>query len=385
MNKSVRGYLKQSRGYWHMQISYYENDKRKVKNITTGLKVQNNKRKAEQILSQKLVELERSYQNNAIDSIDMTFSQCLDKWLEDKRQEISKTTYDNYFLIIKNHIKPYFKNKKLSDIKPKDIDSYCHNELKKVVHSSVTKHLNLMKQAIDYAVLKEYIDRNPAIIVKLPKNKKKADDKVILSLSEAKRMLGVMKRERIYPIIILTLYYGMRKEEVLGLTWNDIDFENHNYTINNTITQSAKGSIRFNNSTKTVSSNRTLPMNTDIEDILRAVKKEQEHSKKTLRSAYVGNDYNLVFTNKEGKMYRPDYITKKFQKLLKQYNFEKMRFHDLRHSCATIMRDRGIPIDNISKWLGHSDVSTTTDIYIHKDKDINYTTGETMKDIFKVS
>ena len=83
-------------------------------------------------------------------------------------------------------------------------------------------------------------------------------------------------------------------------------------------------------------------------------------------------------------MYRPDYVVKKFQKLLNKYEFKKMRFYDLRNSCATIMRDNNIPIEKISCWLGHSDVSTTEDIYIHKDKEINISTGALVQDIFKV-
>ena len=385
MDKSVKGYLRESDGYWRIVISYYQKDKRKQKTISTGLKITNNKRKAEAMLKQELEKFNNALSESSgiIDNAKLLFNDCMDMWLDNK-SGITKTTHDNYYLMIHNHIKPYFTGKRLVDIKPKDINSYCMSKLDKIESSSVRKHLNLMRQALDNAVLMEYINRNPTIGVTITKSKKKADDKVVLTSDEAKRMLEVMQSERIYPIIALTLYYGMRKEEVLGLTWNDIDFKNHSFTINNTVTQSAKGVITFNNFTKTVKSNRTYPMSTATENIFRVAMQEQNYYKDALMSAYIGNMHNLVFTYEDGRMYRPDYVVKKFQKLLKKYQFKNMRFYDLRHSCATIMRDNNIPVEKISCWLGHSDVSTTTDIYIHKDKDININTGVLVQDIFKV-
>ena len=159
----------------------------------------------------------------------------------------------------------------------------------------------------------------------------------------------------------VTLYYGLRRSEVLGLRWSAIDFEKNTLTINHTVVKNL--SVDYKDRTKTETSNYTFPLLEDVKVLLLKLKEQQKENRYDYKKEYIDSDY--VFAWQDGKLYRPDYITRAFQKVLKQKGFLKMRFHDLRHSTASILHEKGWTLKDIQEWMRHASIDMTADIYTH--------------------
>lgn len=139
---------------------------------------------------------------------------------------------------------------------------------------------------------------------------------------------------------------------------NSVDFENGYIKIENTVVKNL--TIIESNKTKTAHSQRNLVMLPDVKEMLLLLRKQQEDNKE-----FYGNEYNIndyVFKTDVGKLYRPDSVTKTFKNVLKKHNIPEMRFHDLRHSTCTILRDLGWSAETRMQWLGHADIDTTVDV-----------------------
>ena len=115
--------------------------------------------------------------------------------------------------------------------------------------------------------------------------------------------------------------------------------------------------------TKTKSSHRTFPLFPDMKDLFESIKKEQEANRKLFGAEYIQNDYVFCWSN--GKPIGPDYVSHKFPKILKKYGLPHIRFHELRHSCASFLINQGFQMKDIQEWMGHSDIGTTMNIYGH--------------------
>ena len=163
------------------------------------------------------------------------------------------------------------------------------------------------------------------------------------------------------PIIYITLYYGLRRGEVIGLKWSAIDFKNDSVKIEHIVTNADK--VITKDRTKTVSSKRIYVLIPELKKLLLEIKKEQNKNRELFGNCYQNTDY--VFTHSDGKVYYPDSVTAAFSKVLNRNNFPNMRFHDLRHGCVSILYDKGWDLKDIQTWLGHSNISTTANIYTH--------------------
>ncbi len=242
-----------------------------------------------------------------------------------------------------NHLIPYFKDKKLSEISPKDIDNYKLFRLRDVQPSSLNRELACLSHLINYAKQqRKFFGDNPVSISKLmPENNLKER---ILTKEEEQRLLDASPTP-LKNIIINALCTGMRKNEILTLTWDNIDFENNLITIEHTNTKSKK--------------TRRIPINSTLRQILIESK---------LKSA--GNDY--VFLSSKGEHYkRHDSLKQIFARACKLANIKGLRFHDLRHTSATRMIESGANIVAVSRILGHADLKTTMR-YAHPEKSLKY-------------
>lgn len=164
--------------------------------------------------------------------------------------------------------------------------------------------------------------------------------------------------------------YGLRRGEVLGLKWDAIDFNRGTLTIKRTVTEATiDGTMKIieQDSAKTKSSLRTLPLVGSFRDYFQKVKEAQELNKKVCGNCYNYDYDGYVFVNELGERMRPNYLTEYFPKYIAKHGMPKMRFHDLRHSCASLLLANGVPLKQIQEWLGHSDFSTTANIYAHLD------------------
>lgn len=165
----------------------------------------------------------------------------------------------------------------------------------------------------------------------------------------------------------IAAFYGFRKSEIIGLRWQSIDFDKKVITIEHKVITSKSVKIYATDTLKTFASNRTLPLFKDIENMLLARKDEIEHNKKIYGQSYNSKFLDYVFVDDMGDLMLPDRVTKTFQRIIKKNKLKHIRFHDLRHSCASLLVSKGVPMKNIQEWLGHANFNTTADVYSHLD------------------
>jgi integrase len=193
--------------------------------------------------------------------------------------------------------------------------------------------------------------------------------------------LETLEGNVIQPVVALTLFYGMRRSEILGLKWSAINLEENTLEVKATVVRFSK--VVEKERTKNNASHRTYPIIPDVRDILLHLKLEQDRNRKLFSSEYHDNDY--VFTWQDGRPFAPDYITKKFSKTLKQNNLPHIRYHDLRHTTASLLLAQGFQLKEIQEWLGHSDIKMTANIYGHLDFDSKKKVANGMGSLLEVS
>lgn len=356
---------------YYVRLTYYDkNHCRKEKWISTGLSGRGAKQKATAMIDSMIEKY--SYLEKSDHPTKM--ADYLQMWKELRKSEVAETTYDGYHTYIDRHLMPYFKelNLNIQDITAGHIFDYINylsndggrkdNKIGGQSTTSIRKIISILRQVFEYAVLYGDIRVNPAKQIPLPKSKSKKDERqVFLTAEDAQKMLDAFRNEEVGPIVFVTLYYGLRKSEALGLRWQAVDFEANTITINHTVV--SNGHIIAKDSTKTYSSRRTFELLPDVRDLLVKLKEQQEDYKRRLGSGYHMNDY--IFKNANGMPYRPDSLTRSFKRALARHGLPQMRYHDLRHSTASILVDKGWDINDIKEWLGHADISTTANIYAH--------------------
>lgn len=354
---------------YYAVINYKEGTDHKQKWIALGIPAKNNKRRAEAMLDEIKREYEERYSTPAGDMMFVAYAR---QWLEKKKTCTEMSTWEGYQIYVERHIVPYFEPLKLSlrDIKPQHIMDYYHYKYTAgrldgkeggLSIPSIKKHATVIKEIFGEALIAEYIIRNPATGVKLPAKDVSTKDKVFLNSDKANEVLAAFDGHQLQALVYTTLYYGLRRSEVLGLRWSAVDFKNNTLTINHTVVKNR--TIVQKDSTKTQSSHHTYMLIDDVREVLLKQKAKQEKNKIEYGSAYHQSDY--IFTWEDGTLFRPDYITRGFQRVLKAHGFPAMRFHDLRHSTASILYDKGWGLKDIQMWLRHSSIDVTGDIYTH--------------------
>ena len=188
--------------------------------------------------------------------------------------------------------------------------------------------------------------------------------------NELKTLFEAVKGDSIELHVLFGAYYGLRRSEVVGLKWNAIDFEKDTLTIKHTVTDVFHDGRKITiekDRAKTKSSLRTLPLMPLFKERLLKHKQEQEKYRKLCGNSYNTEHADYIMVNEMGKRLSPNYITRRFSLVLAQNGLKKIRYHDLRHSCASLLLANGVPMKEIQEWLGHSDFSTTANIYSHLD------------------
>ncbi len=183
----------------------------------------------------------------------------------------------------------------------------------------------------------------------------------------------------------MAAFYGLRRSEILGLRWQAVDFQNNLITINHTVVHCKIGKeliIAAKDRAKNKTSCRSMPLVPQFRDLLLQMKKRQESCRNLCGSSYTDSDY--VFVNDMGIPYKPNYVTQHFQLVLKKNGLRIIRFHDLRHTCASLLLKNGVPMKDIQEWLGHSDFNTTANIYAHLDTTSKTTSAATMSALVSI-
>ncbi len=291
-----------------------------------------------------------------------TFAQWLDYWYKDIiLPQIEETTAYGYRGMIENYLKPQIGEIRLQKLTARDIQQYYTwlMDEKKLSPNTVIKHHNLLTNTLNAAERQEYITKNPMRAVSPPKKRQR----------EAKfytpEQLGILLDKavgtRLELPVFICAYLGLRRGELCGLRWSDVDLEHKTITIENTRTQAGKKEIE--KGTKTASSTRTLYLPDTLCDMLKAAKEHQQACGAEYKNAYDDNDYVVVM--EDGRPFRPNYLSELFGKFLADNDLPKIVLHELRHTFASLSNQAGIPAYNIGKALGHSTPATTQKIYTH--------------------
>lgn len=232
----------------------------------------------------------------------------------------------------------------------------------------------------------DIIPNNPADKVQRPKKEQYIGS--FYNENELNELFNKSKDDPMHLMILVTAYYGLKRSEVLGLKWDAFDFENKTITIKHTVIIAkldGKRQLIQKDRTKNKSSYRTLPLLDEITEKLLAFKEQQEYFKKAFGKSYSKEYKDYVFVKPDGKLIRPDYISEHFKILLNNLGLRHIRFHDLRHSCASLLLAKGVPMKAIQEWLGHSNFSTTANIYAHLDSNSKQFSADTISSAFNLN
>lgn len=282
---------------------------------------------------------------------------------------------------IDKHIAPFFREKGVTvkGITSKDIQAYYDAKAAEGQSAnSIIKHNVIIAGALKEAKRQKLIRDNPAEDAILPR--KEHFEGKAYSVNESLKLLSVLDDEPIKPAVILGLLYGLRRSEVCGLRWQDIDFDSGTMQICNTVVRSK--TLIEHERTKSRKSRRTLILIDDTIPYLKALKAEQEE----YRSRCINHDpdpQGHVCTGRRGKPFSPDYVSHGFNSLLKRHGLPHIRFHELRHTAGSLLLNNGMSVKQIAEYLGHEKVSTTLDIYTHIDFEGKRATAQAMGNILR--
>ena len=424
----IKPYVREKKGLYYVVLVYKNAaGKRRDKSFPTKLPVKGNKKKAEamakEILENFEIPLEDLYleyltegkAENALSNVgtvippellekvsladltkeqvsNMLFADYMVKYLPIVRmRQIEESTYSGYVGNVRNPIGPYFREKKitLSKLTAEDIQDFYSIQLQRVKGSTVIHYHTIIRLALCYARKKGYIKENPIEEVEKPEIEHYVAK--VLSASELNKAIEITKGTKLEFPVIFAGVYGLRRSEIVGLRWSSIDFENNIVFINHkVVTPKVDGVVQIlaKDKGKSDSSNRALPLDKDTKARLLAHKEKQEMYQKKFKSAYSKKWLDYVMVDELGELILPNYIIGAFNRMVENNGLKDVRFHDLRHTCASLLLNHGklngISMKDIQVWLGHSDFATTANIYSHVDASSKQASMETISGLVNI-
>lgn len=345
-------YRESATGLWVAEISLPDGKRKRKRS------------KTQKFVKEWLLTQREALRRGLLVNDDITFTEFLDRFMKDVvTRTLKPKTIDSYKYIIDSHIKPELGNLKLSSLRPdhlqylysKKLDAGLSKRTVQYIHAVIRRSLN---QAVKWGI----IYRNPTDAVSAPRPQRKAAD--TLTEAQVSEFLKVVEQHRWYPIYVLAIATGMRQGEILGLRWDDIDFANGTISVRNTV-YSIRGKI-YLGEPKSEKSRRTISVPEFALNILKPLKKD-----------------GLVFTTSSGKPISPRNLSRHFHQSLEKAGFQHMRFHDLRHTCATLLLKMNIHPKVVQEMLGHSSITLTLDTYSHIIPSLQEEAAGKMNKIFK--
>ena len=398
----MNGSLTVKNDKYYIVLSWYDDSgKRKQKWIKTGLPEKNNRRKAEEMLRAELQKYSFPDTENDADEDEeqgvedispevyiktqepeaapkpkkkrragLMFTDVVPMWLEEAEKRVGPVTFEGYSRMSEDYVIPYFSREENNffideasfEGIQKFVDYFSLGREREPVSPKTIRHFMIVvRQTLVYACRHGYAKENPCNLVVLPKMIKR--EPTILSEKQLGKFFEIIKDDPMFPLIYVTVFLGLRRSEALGLKWDSIDFDARTVTIKHTVVKSETKRIIEQDTTKTASSHRVYPLTSGLLDLFLAIKASETENREKFGDLYRENDY--VFKWDYGKIYDPDFVTRHFKRLLKKAGMPEIRFHDLRHSCASLLVSKGFKLKDIQEWLGHADIQTTANTYAH--------------------
>lgn len=354
--------------------------KRMQKWIPLNIQQKGGKKKAEAMLAELILQYEGI---NAVEAEHILLSDHLLVWAEHQKNYVTYTTWQEYMGMINIHIKPYFDAKRitLAGVTPGDLeDYYRYKVFQGLSPNTVIKHHAIIRTSLQWAMKHQKIKYNAADLADKPKRVKyQANDPY--TVEEIAQLLELTKYDPISVPIFICAFYGLRRSEAIGLTWSAVNFKTGWITIDTTVVKETHNGKVINvvrNSTKTQYSKRVLPLCKYTYDYLMRLKQYQLGQQSICGDGYNKEYLDFLCVDPVGNLLTPDYVSHRFGQILKMYNLRPIRFHDLRHSCATIMLHLGYNLKDIQTWLGHANFNFTAQTYIHSSKEDHMRMADTL-------
>lgn len=317
---------------------------------------------------ERRAELKYSEKERRINA-DISMKEYADIYLQRRSREISTNTYGKYFYRVK-HIKDFFADCEVKKIKPKNVEAFLDQlftkrNLTPETVREIRRHLlSIMDMAVDDMIIMV----NPVKEVKIKKaladqySVKKDQGETFFSYEEAMKFLEIIEGHRLKDFFTVMLYFGLRREEALGIRVNSLNFNKNTLVINHTVVNTLEG-IKRQDTVKRGASEDVFPVPKAQQQIFRKLINEKKEYRKLFGSAYHESPY--LFTRPDGSPYRPDNVTKPFKRIIKRHPElpQDITLEGLRTSCASILIHDGADPKSVQEWMRHKDIETTLGIY----------------------
>lgn len=290
----------------------------------------------------------------------LTVEQHLNQWLSGYvKTKCCQRTQDGYTTVVRVHLIPNLGHIQLRQLQPQAIQAYYGRASEKLSDRTLLHHHRVLSQALKWGVRQGYLGRNPCDLVDAPRARKTIMRN--LTPPEVEAMLEKAQGSRYYPVIYTAVSTGLRQGELLGLRWRDVDLEGLTISVSQVLYKRRR--VCIFKQPKTSGSSRRVSMTPKLACFLREYRRGREVLYLELGSVLSLDD--LVFADLDGKPLDPSVLTHNFGRIVKQAGLPRVRFHDLRHTFASLALLRGAKPKVISEALGHSSVAFTMDTYSH--------------------
>ena len=361
MNGSIRS---RGKGTWELTVDLGRdaNGKRRRKFVN----VKGTKSKAQQTLRALLTSLDKGM---PMETSNATTREFLEWWMRVYvATNTAPSTADGYGFIVRCHLIPQLGGIRLKKLLPAHLQEYYANALIQgrrdgkggLSARTVQHHHRVLSEALSYAVKKGWVATNVAQSADPPKPSR--TDMAILPPDDVDRLLDAAEVTPYYPLIFTALYSGMRRGELLGLRWRDVDLLMATISVTQSLQRLYGGEFSLREP-KSSRSRRLIPMPPSLAILLRRHKEDQERQRTLL--GFVPRENDLVFAHLDGSPLDPSTVSHTFGKIARNAGLSNVRFHDLRHAHASLMLRTGADPKVISERLGHSSIAITMDIYAH--------------------
>jgi integrase len=310
----------------------------------------------------------------------MTLAEWVEAWLPILRTQVRRQTYNSYERNLRLHILPAIGGKRLQALKPADLTALYAQQLTSgrvdhlagtaLSHRSVAYHATILGKCLAAAVDSELLVSNPARRAAVPKPGSTASGhKKVRSWprDDLRRFLDLAREQRNYPAWLLLATTGLRRGEVLGLSWGALDLDKATLSVTRTLVDLDGDQPVWNqpvwSDPKTVRGRRGISLDPATVAVLRTVRTQQLQERLLVGAAYV--DHDLVFAWPDGRPYHPERFSRSFVRLVKRWGLPPLSVHGLRHTWATLALQSGVHPKVVQERLGHSSIAVTMDIYSH--------------------
>lgn len=292
----------------------------------------------------------------------VTLQEYLENWLENIHKPVIRlSTYLNYRKLIKNYLVPGLGKVKVQKLTPQLVQAFYSKKIRDGLSPKTVNNVHvLLHKALDNAVKWNMLPRNVCDAVTPPRIPRK--EKNVLTREQAHTLLKEVKAHRLEALLTLAVTTGMREGELLALRWQDIDLEHGSLQVKRAVTY-LKEYGYVESEPKTAKSQRTIKLPVFVVSILLTHRLQQKEQKQEVGTTWI--DKGLVFTNAQGYYLSPSTLLKMFKRFLVSIGLPSMRFHDLRHSAATILLAMNTHPKVVQEILGHSQIAMTLDVYSH--------------------